>query len=157
MDIVTGLLQTLRKIDAIWVIIDKLTMCAHFMSIQTMYNSEILATIYIQQIVHLYRLPISIISNRGIQFTSYIWRSMQQELALGLSLAQYFTHIMMVNKRGPTRSLRICYRHVPFISEVIRQVFVFGRVFFNNSSYHSIIQIATFEELYRRRCRSPIG
>ena len=51
----------LGKFDAIWVIMDRLTKSAHFVPIQTTYNSEKLAKIYIRDIVHLHGVPVSII------------------------------------------------------------------------------------------------
>ena len=70
MDFVVGLPQTSRKFDAIWVIVDRLTKSAHFISVGTTYSSERLAEIYIREIVRLHGVPVSIILDRGTQFTS---------------------------------------------------------------------------------------
>ena len=70
MDFIVGLPRTLRKFDAVWVIVYRLTKSTHFVPVVTMYTSERLAQIYIQEIVKLYGVPISIISDRGPQFTS---------------------------------------------------------------------------------------
>jgi len=51
MDFVVGLPRTLGKFDAVWVIVDRLTKSAHFISVVTTYTSERLAQIYIQEIV----------------------------------------------------------------------------------------------------------
>ncbi|XP_070050656.1 uncharacterized protein [Nicotiana tomentosiformis] len=75
MDFVVGLPRTLRKFDAVWVIVDKLTKSAHFIPVMTTYSLEQLARIYIHEIVRLHSVPVSIISNRGTQFTSYFWRA----------------------------------------------------------------------------------
>ncbi|XP_069155717.1 uncharacterized protein [Solanum lycopersicum] len=80
MDFVVGLPRILGKFDAIWVIVDRLTNFAHFVPVKTTYNSEKLAKIYIREIVRLHGVPISISSDRGTQFTSHFWRSMQKEL-----------------------------------------------------------------------------
>ena len=69
MDFVLGLPRTLCKFDAIWVIVDRLTKSAHFVPVQTTYNSEKLAKIYIREIVRLHGVPMSIISDRVTQFT----------------------------------------------------------------------------------------
>ena len=47
MDFVVGLSCTLGMFDAIWVIVDRLTKCAHFVPVQKTYNSEKVAKIYI--------------------------------------------------------------------------------------------------------------
>ena len=72
---VVGLPCTLGKFDAIWVIVDRGTKSAHFVPVQTTYNSEKLAKIFIQEIVRLHVVPISIISDRVTQFTSHFWWS----------------------------------------------------------------------------------
>jgi len=77
MDFVVGLPWTLKKFDIIWVIMDRLTKSAHFIPVCATYSSERLAEIYIQEIVPMHGLPISIISDRGTQFTSQFWRAVQ--------------------------------------------------------------------------------
>lgn len=64
MDFVTSLLHTQKKHDAIWIIVDKLTKSAHFIPVRTNYSLERLAKIYINDIIRLYGIPISIISYR---------------------------------------------------------------------------------------------
>ena len=71
MDFVTGLPLTLGKHDSVWVIVDRLTKSAHFLPVKTSYNAEQLARIYIREIVRLHGVPISIVSDRGAQFTSH--------------------------------------------------------------------------------------
>jgi len=59
MDFVVGLPQTLKKFDAVWVIVDRLTKSAHFIPVVP----------YIHEIVRLHGVPVYIISNRGTLFT----------------------------------------------------------------------------------------
>ena len=70
MDFVVGLPKTMSKYDSIWVIVDRLTKSAHFIPVKVTYNVEKLAKIYISEIVRLRGFPLSIISDRGAQFTS---------------------------------------------------------------------------------------
>ena len=51
MDFVVGLPKTLGKFDSIWVIVDRLTKSAHFISVKVTYNAEKLARLYISKIV----------------------------------------------------------------------------------------------------------
>ncbi|XP_059285598.1 uncharacterized protein LOC132039069 [Lycium ferocissimum] len=84
MDFMVGLPKNLDTFDAIWVIVDRLTKFAHFIPVQTTYNAEKLTRIYIRKIVRLHGVPISIISDRGTQLTSYFWRTLQKELGTQL-------------------------------------------------------------------------
>lgn len=70
MDFVTGLPQTRKKRDAIWVIVDRLTKSAHFVPVRMDYTLERLAELYISEIVRLHGVPLSIISDRDPRFTS---------------------------------------------------------------------------------------
>jgi len=71
MDFITGFPRTPRNYDSIWVIIDRLTKSTHFMPVRMTYSAEDYAKLYIQEIVHLHGVPLSIISDRGAQFTAH--------------------------------------------------------------------------------------
>ena len=75
MDFVVGLRKTMGKYDSIWVIFDRLTKSAHFLPVKVTYNAEKLAKIYVSKIVRLHGVPLSIISDRGTQFTSMFWKT----------------------------------------------------------------------------------
>ena len=70
MDFVTGLPRSFQEFDSIWVIVDRLTKAAHFLPVKTTYTAEEYARLYIEEIVRLHGVPISIISDRGAQFTA---------------------------------------------------------------------------------------
>ena len=90
MDFVVGLLKTLGKYDSIWVNIDRLTKSAHFISVKVTCNAEKLAKLYISEIVRLNGVPLSILSDRGTQFTSMFWRTLHAELGTRLDLSTAF-------------------------------------------------------------------
>ena len=75
MDFVVRLPQTLRGLNAIWVIVDRLTKSAHFLPIKTIYSLDQLAQLYINEIVRLHGVPVSIVSDRDPRFTSMLWKS----------------------------------------------------------------------------------
>ena len=90
MDFVVGLLKTLDKLDSIWVIVDRLTKTAHFIPVKMTYNAEKLVRLYISEVVRLHGVPLSIISDRGTQFTSKFWRTLHAELGTRLDLSNAF-------------------------------------------------------------------
>ena len=75
MDFITGLPRTRRQYDSIWVIVDRVTKSACFLAVKTTDSAEDYAKLYINEIVRLHVVPLSIISNRGPQFTSHFWKS----------------------------------------------------------------------------------
>ena len=90
MDFVIGLSKTFGKFYSIWVIVDILTKSAHFIPVKVTYNAEKLAKLSISEIVRLHGVPLSIISNRGTQFTPKFWRTLHDELGTRLDLSTAF-------------------------------------------------------------------
>ena len=68
-----GVAETSARHDAIWVIVDRLTKSAHFIPIRGDYSLEALARLYIDTIVQLHGVPVSIVSDRDPRFTSRFW------------------------------------------------------------------------------------
>ncbi|KAL0401907.1 UNVERIFIED_CONTAM: hypothetical protein Slati_4220600 [Sesamum latifolium] len=75
MDFVTWLPRTRQGHDSIWVIVDRLIKSAHFIHVRTTYTLDKLVTIYIEDIVRLHGIPVSIVSDRDPRFTSRFWNS----------------------------------------------------------------------------------
>ncbi|KAI5405994.1 hypothetical protein KIW84_052663 [Lathyrus oleraceus] len=63
MDFVTGLPNTSKGCDSIWVIIDRLAKSAHFIPMRINYSLQKLAKLYIDEIVKLHGIPLSIVSD----------------------------------------------------------------------------------------------
>lgn len=72
-----GIPCTSRVYDSILVIVDRLTKSTHFLPVRSTFSVKGLTHIYIQEIIQLYWVPISIISDCGSQFTSSFWRTFQ--------------------------------------------------------------------------------
>ena len=70
MDFVIGLPPSQCHHDSIWVVVDRLTKSSHFLPVHTSYTAEDYARLYIRELVRLHGVPLSIISDRGTQFTS---------------------------------------------------------------------------------------
>ena len=60
-----------RQYDSSWVIVDRMTKSSHFLAVKTTYSAEDYARLYINEIVRLHGVHLSIISDRGLQFTSH--------------------------------------------------------------------------------------
>ena len=90
MDFVTSLPRAPTGQDAIWVIVDRLTKTAHFVPIKVSYKLEKLAELYIQEIVRLHGIPVSIVSDRDPRFTSKFWRSLQEAMGTKLNFSTAF-------------------------------------------------------------------
>ena len=76
MDFVSSLPLTQRKHDVIWVIIDRLTKSAHFVPVRMDYSIDRLAELYVDEIVRLHGVPLSIVLDRDQRFTSRFWKEL---------------------------------------------------------------------------------
>lgn len=65
-DIITGLPHLFYMFDSIWVIVERLIKLSHFLPVKTTDIAEDHAKLYIKEIVRLYGIQISIISDEGL-------------------------------------------------------------------------------------------
>ena len=73
MDFVTSLPRSPKGHEAIWVIVDRMTKTSHFIPVKMSYSLDQLAQIYIDEIVSLHGVLVSIMSDRDPRFTSKFW------------------------------------------------------------------------------------
>jgi hypothetical protein len=90
MDFIVGLSMTACKFDSIWVIVDRLSKSTHFIPVNTKYQIEKYAEIYIARVICLPRVLKTIISDRGLQFVARFWE--QLHVSLGTHLIHSLTY-----------------------------------------------------------------
>ena len=79
-----GFPLTQQKHDSTWLIVDKLTKSAHFIPVRMDYSMDRLAELHVEDIIRLHGVPLSIVFDRDLRFTSRFWKELQ--LALGTKL-----------------------------------------------------------------------
>ena len=156
MDFVSGLPRTSSGYDAIWVIIDRLTKTAHFLPIKKTYSTDRLAGLYVSRIVRLHGVPVSIISDRGSTFTSVFWQELHKALGTRLDFSTAFHPQTDGQSERIIQTLEdmlfMCVMdfggqwelHLPLIK------------FAYNNSYYASIEMAPYEALHGRKCKSPL-
>ncbi|WVZ81457.1 hypothetical protein U9M48_028832 [Paspalum notatum var. saurae] len=157
MDFVVGLPRTQKGYDSIWVIIDRFTKSAHFLRVKTVYRANTYAELYIAKIVSLHGVPRTITSDRGSVFVSRFWEQLQN--ALGTKLIHSSTYhpqtsgqVERVNQivEDMLRACALTY------STKWDECFPLAEFAYNNS-YQKSMNMAPFEALYGRRCRTPLN
>ncbi|KAJ0522751.1 putative nucleotidyltransferase, Ribonuclease H [Helianthus annuus] len=156
MDLVTKLPRTKKGYDTIWVIVDRLTKSAHFLPIREAYSSERMAEVYMNEIISRHGVPVSIISDRDTRFTSHYWQKFHENIGTKLHISTAY-HPQTDGQSQRTIQtlidmLRACALdfggswddHLPLVE------------FSYNNSHHSGIQMAPYELLYGRKCRTPV-
>ncbi|KZV52548.1 Gag protease polyprotein [Dorcoceras hygrometricum] len=156
MDFVVGLPRTFQGFNAIWVIVYRLTKSAYFLSVKTTYDLNRYAELYIKEIVRLHGITSSIVSDRDPRFTSRFWKSLHQDLGTKLNFSTSF------HPQTDGQSERV----IQILEDLLRaSVLDFAESwdfklplieFAYNNSYQASIEMAPYEALYGRKCRSPI-
>jgi transposase InsO family protein len=80
MDFIVGLPMMARKIDLIWVIMDRHSKSAHFIPVNTKYRVEKYVEMYIARMLCLRGVPKTIISDRVSQFVAHFWEQLHAPL-----------------------------------------------------------------------------
>ena len=141
---------------------DRLTKSALFIPVKSTYTAKDYARIYINEIVSLHGIILSIISDRGAQLTSHFWKAFQKGVGIQVKLSTTFhpqtNGQVELTIQTLDDMLRACVidfsvidfkgswdDHLPLIE------------FSYNNRYHSSISMGRFEAFYGRRCRSLVG
>jgi hypothetical protein len=157
MDFIVGLPNISRHHDSIWVIVDRLTNTTHFLPVHTTHKTEKYAEIYIDQIVRLHGNPKTIVSDRGALFVARFWEQLQESLGTQVirSLANHAQTDGQTERINQILEdmLRACVLHYGKNWDKCLSLAEFSY----NNSYQSSLEMAPFEALYGRRCRTPLN
>ncbi|KAG4195574.1 hypothetical protein ERO13_A06G117302v2 [Gossypium hirsutum] len=156
MDFVLGLPLSLRKKDAIWIIVDRLTKSTHLILVRSGYSLHKLVELCIFDIVRLHGVPLSIVSGRDLRFTSRFWKKLQE--ALGMKL--HFSTAFHLQTDGQSERiihiledmLRCCILEFEGLWEHYLPLIEFAY----NNSFQFSIKMAPYEALYGRKCCTPL-
>nr|GFA29493.1 putative reverse transcriptase domain-containing protein [Tanacetum cinerariifolium] len=156
MDFVSGLPRTPSGYDTIWVIVDRLTKSAHFLSMKKLDSMEKLTWLYLKEIMCRHGVPVLIILDRDSHFTSNFWKSLQKALGTDLDMGTAYhpqtdgqSEKIIQTLKDMLRACVIDFgsswdRHLPLVE------------FSSSDSYHASIKAAPYEALYGWKCRSPV-
>jgi hypothetical protein len=124
--------------------------------VKTTFGGATLARIYLKEIVRLHGIPRKIVSDRGTQFTSKFWTSLQK--AMGTKLD--FSTAYHPQTDGQTERVN------KVLEDLLRAcVLTFDRSwesslpyaeFSYNNSHQANIKMSPFEALYGRKCQTPL-
>nr|KYP59641.1 Transposon Ty3-I Gag-Pol polyprotein [Cajanus cajan] len=156
MDFVVGLPRTTHKFDSIWVLVDRLTKSAHFLSINIRYSLEKLTELYMTEIVRLHGVPSSIISDRDPRYTSKFWGSLHQTLGTKLCLSSAYHPQTDGQSKRTIQSLEYLLRACLLEDSGSWDQYLPLIEFTYNNNFHSSIGMTPYEALYGRKCKTPL-
>ncbi|GKF59348.1 reverse transcriptase domain-containing protein [Tanacetum coccineum] len=96
MNFITKLPRSSQGFDIIWVIVDRLTKSAHFLTIRENDPLDKFARLNLNRIVARHGIPVSIIYDRDGRFTSNFWRSFQEALGTDVKTTE---NIALIKQR----------------------------------------------------------
>lgn len=88
MDFIEGLPKSLEK-DVIWVVVDRFTKYSHFIALSHPYTSQSIAKSFLD-VYKLHGLPVSIVSDRDMVFTSSFWKELFKLLETQLHMSSSY-------------------------------------------------------------------
>ena len=156
MDFMVGLPRTQAWFDRVWVIVDRLTKTSHFLPFKTKWSVSRLTELFISKIVRLHGVSVFIMSDKDPRFTSHFWRSFQEVLGTELHMSSAY------HPQSDGQSERT----IQILEDMLRACCMDWRgswtdyvpltEFVYNNNYQASIDMAPFETLYGRLCRSPL-
>jgi hypothetical protein len=147
-DFILGLPRSRKGTDSIFVVVDRFSKMAHFISCHKTDNTTHIANLFFRMIVQLHGVPRSIMSNCDVKFLSYFWNVLWGKLGTKLLFSttchpQMDGQTEVVNKTLSTLLRTIIQKNLknwedclPFIE------FVYNR------SVHSTTDFFPFEIVY---------
>ena len=150
MDFVSDFPLTQKKHDVIWVIVDRLTKSAPFLPIRLDYSMDRLADLYVNEIVILHGIPVSIVSDRDPRFTSRFWKELQSAFGTRLNFSTAFHPQTDGQSERVIKVLEDMIRGcvLDFPENLDRYIPLME--FSYNNSYQSSIGMTPYEALYGR-------
>ena len=156
MDLVFKLPPTVQRHDGIWVVVDQLTKFAHFLPIREKFSPQKLAELFMNHIVSLHGVPVSIISDRDPRFTSRFWKGLMKELGVKLNLSTAFHPQIDGQSERTIQTLEDMLRSCVLQFKGHWNEYLPLAKFTYNNSYHSSIEMSPYEALYGKQCRTPL-
>ena len=80
MDFVTHLPRTSWRHDTVWVILDRLMKSVHFLAVWMTFTLEEFCQLYLRETIQLHEVPVYIVSDGDLRFTTHFWKSFQKAM-----------------------------------------------------------------------------
>ena len=90
MDFMLGLPHTFREHDSILVVVDRFSKIAHFLPCSKTFDASKIAKLYFDEVVKLYGLPKTIVSDKDVCFMSYSWKTLWHLVGTKLKFSTAF-------------------------------------------------------------------
>jgi hypothetical protein len=139
------------------VVVDKLIKTDHFIPMRLTDKATNIADIYMREISRLYGVPKAIVSDKDSKFTSNFWKGLFKGFRTNLN----FIIACHPESNGKTERvnlviedmLRMYVMHKPSKWEDYLNLVDFAYI----NGYHASLKMIPFEELYGKKCNTPVS
>ena len=90
LDFILGLPKTQKKHYSILVVVDRFSKMAHLIRCSKTSDASRVAVIFFDNVVKLYGLPKTMVSNREVKFVSYFWQPLWHKMGIKLKFSTPF-------------------------------------------------------------------
>ena len=156
MDFVLRLPRTKRGRHSIFVVVDLFSKMAHFIPCHKSDDASHIAELLFKEIVHLHRMPRTIVSDRDTKFLSYFWKTLWGKLGTRLLFSttchpQTDGQTEVVNRTLSTMLRAVLKKSLKLWEESLPHV-----EFAYNRAVHSTSKFCPFEIVYGFKPTAPI-
>jgi hypothetical protein len=148
MDFIEGLPAS-EGANTILVVVDRLTKYAHFIPLHHPYTAASVSKLFVDQVVRLHGVPLTIISDRDKVFTSIFWR----ELIKAMGTKLHYSTAYHPQTDGQTERVNQCLEQ--YLRCAVQdnprhwRRWLAMAEFWYNSSFHTAIGCSPFKALYQ--------
>ncbi|KAA3470845.1 DNA/RNA polymerases superfamily protein [Gossypium australe] len=138
MDFVTGLPLTPKKKDVLWVVVDRLTKLAHFISVRTVYSHDKLDELYIVEIVRLHEKKLQEALGTKLNFSTVFHPQTGGQSERTIQILEDMLRCCVLEFESSWE------KYLPLVE------------FAHNNSFQSSLKMAPYEALYGHKCRTML-